>query len=62
MMLGKTMGTPIAYVLKDPDHWGSPGKMNAILEMLFWFSIPAVLSGWVLQAIIVAIRSREKHE
>jgi hypothetical protein len=62
MMIGKTSGTPIAYVLKDPDQWGMPGRIMAIVLMLFWFAIPAILTGWVLQAIVVFISDLKKRK
>ena len=61
MMIGKTMGTPIAYLLTDPDRWGIQSQEMAVFFMVFWFAIPALLIGWVLQAVIVAIRGRTKH-
>jgi hypothetical protein len=61
MMLGKTMGTPIAYSLTDPDGWGVQSQMLVVVVMAFWFGLPAVLVGWVLQAVIVSIRDRKRQ-
>lgn len=58
MMIGKTMGTPIAYLFTDPDGWGI---LDVVVVMLLFFGIPAILTGWVLQAIIVAVKGRRKH-
>ncbi len=60
-LIGKSEVAPIVYLFTDLDEAGIGAALMSLATFSFWWGIPAVLVGWVLQSIIVVVSAWRKQ-